>query len=84
MANCAIKQSPLWNVFTAGEDIIFVVSNTTAVANETKVKFIAQVHISKEQPNLSTTADIVGDFKTTPNNAGVGIFNLRNILRQTT
>ena len=80
IANCAIQQAPLWNFFTAGEDIIFVISNNDAVANELKVKFIAEVHIGTTQINPSSTDDIIGTFKTTPNNAGVGMFNLGNII----
>ena len=80
MANCVIQQSTLWNLFTAGEDIIFVISNDDAVANQVKVKFVAKVHIGTTQPNLSSNLDLIGTFKTTPNNAGVGIFNVRNVI----
>jgi hypothetical protein len=78
--NSIIEQHPLYGIIPVGQEIIFVVSNDTAVANETRVKFIAQVHIGSEPPNLSSTADIIGTFKTTPNNAGVGIFDFRSIL----
>ncbi len=80
-ANSVIEQQPLYRVLPAGQDIVFVVSNQTAVANEFKVKFIAQVHVSTTNAiNLSSTNDIIGTFKTTPNNAGVGIFDMRNII----
>ena len=76
-----IEQSPLYSVLPVGQEIILVVSNNDAVANESKVKFIAEVHVSAEQPPvLGTTANLIGTFKTTPNNAGVGIFDFRNIL----
>tara|TARA_R100000995_G_scaffold26961_3_gene11766 strand:+ start:944 stop:2383 length:1440 start_codon:yes stop_codon:yes gene_type:complete len=82
MANQAsiIEQHPLYGIIPVGQEIVFVVSNDTAVANETQVKFVAQVHISTQPPNLSSTAGIIGTFKTTPNNAGVGIFDFRSIL----
>ena len=78
--NSIIEQFPLYEVIPVGQEIVFVVSNDTAVANETRVKFIAQVHIGSQPPNLSSTADIIGTFKTTPNNSGVGIFDFRSIL----
>jgi len=80
-ANSVIEQKPLFQQLPVGQEVIYVVSNTTAVANELKVKFIANVHISSTTPaNPNTSADLVGTFKTTPNNAGVGIFDFRNII----
>tara|TARA_R110002020_G_scaffold101523_5_gene239070 strand:- start:2969 stop:4417 length:1449 start_codon:yes stop_codon:yes gene_type:complete len=83
-ANSIIEQKPpaqIWQILPVGQELIFVVSNQTAVANETKVKFVAEVHISDTSyPNLNTTTDLIGTFKTTPNNAGVGIYNLRNVV----
>lgn len=79
--NSVIEQQPLYDVLPVGQEIIFVVSNQPAVANETKVKFCVEVHISSTTPPvISTTNDLKGTFKTTPNNAGVGIFDLRNVL----
>ena len=81
MANSIIEQKPLYEQLHVGQEIIYVVSNDDAVANQTKVKFIAEVHISGGNPPvLSSTDDIIGTFKTTPNNAGVGIFDFRNIV----
>ena len=83
-ANSIIEQKPpsqIWQILPVGQELIFVVSNQPAVANETKVKFVAEVHISDTSyPNLNTTTDLIGTFKTTPNNAGVGIYNLRNVV----
>jgi len=76
-----IEQHPLYDVLTVGQDVIFTVSNSSIVPNFTRVKFIAEVHISSgNPPNPSTTTDIVGTFKTTPNNAGVGMFDFRPII----
>ena len=81
MANSVIEQQPLYENMPVGQEIIFVVSNATAVASESKVKFIARVHISEDFiPNVNTTTHLVGTFKTTPNNAGVGVFDFRSIL----
>ena len=75
MANSVIEQHPLYPQLTVGQEVIFVVSNLDAVANQTKVKFCVEVHISDELPPVTdNTNNLVGTFKTTPNNAGVGIF----------
>ena len=79
--NSIIEQEPLYNEMPVGQEVIFVVSNQDAVANQTKVKFCAEVHISGLlPPNPSVSTDIIGTFKTTPNNAGVGIFDFRSIV----
>ena len=80
MANSIIEQEPKFKTLPVGQEIVFVVSNDTAVANETKVKFIAEVHIGTSIPNPSTNTNKIATFKTTPNNAGVGIFDFKNIV----
>lgn len=76
-----IEQKPLVNEFVVGQEVIFSVSNTPIVSGFTGVKIIAEVHISNEfPPNLAVNTDVVGTFKTTPNNAGVGMFNFRPII----
>tara|TARA_B100001094_G_scaffold277041_1_gene285605 strand:- start:1294 stop:2706 length:1413 start_codon:yes stop_codon:yes gene_type:complete len=79
-ANCVIEQHPIGIPTPVGQDLIFVVSNQTAVANETKVKFCAEVHIGTTIPNTANSNNLKGVFKTTPNNAGVGMFDLRNVI----
>jgi hypothetical protein len=82
MAVSIIQQQPQASFITpVGQDLIFVVSNQTAVANETRVKFVAEVYIGTSQAAVSPTANTpIGTFKTTPNNAGVGMFDLRNVI----
>jgi hypothetical protein len=76
-----IEQHPLYDTLPVGQDVIFTVSNTTVVSSFTNVKFVAEVHISSgNPPNPNTTTDIVGTFKTTPNNSGVGMFDFRPII----
>ena len=53
MANSIIEQSPLYEFLPVGQDIIYVVSNATAVATETKVKFGVDVHISYATINMN-------------------------------
>jgi hypothetical protein len=80
MAQVSIDQQPLYRVLPIGQQVIFSISEPTIVATMFKVKFIAEVHVSNTAINLSVTDDLIGTFKTTPNNAGVGIFDLRPIL----
>jgi hypothetical protein len=76
-----IEQQPLYTTLPSGQDVMFSVSNNIIVANQIKVKFVAEVHISSSlAPNLSLTTDVVGTFKTTPNNAGAGMFDFRPII----
>tara|TARA_R110000822_G_scaffold205419_1_gene341923 strand:+ start:2626 stop:4068 length:1443 start_codon:yes stop_codon:yes gene_type:complete len=81
MAASVIVQQPIYNELPVGQEIIFTVSNADAVATETKVKFCVEVHISNDtMPVIGTSTHLVGTFKATPNNAGVGIFDLRNVI----
>ena len=80
MANIIIEQQPLFKTLPVGQDIIFSVSENNIVANETMVKFIAKVYVSEDKSQLSNESSLVAFLKTTPNNAGVGMFDLRQIL----
>ena len=76
-----IEQHPEYNILPVGQDVIFTVSNSSVVSTHTNVKFIAKVYISSgNPPNPSTSTDNIGNFKTTPNNAGVGMFDFRPII----
>lgn len=56
-------------------------SNEDAVANQQKVRFGVEVHISSTTiPNTAVSDDLIGTFKAIPNNAGVGIFDFRSII----
>jgi hypothetical protein len=81
MSATLIEQHPLYDTLPVGQDVIFTVSNTSVVSSYTNVKFIAEVHISSGNPPITATStDVVGTFKTTPNNAGVGMFDFRPII----
>tara|TARA_R100001143_G_scaffold81_1_gene116 strand:+ start:2791 stop:4215 length:1425 start_codon:yes stop_codon:yes gene_type:complete len=79
MAAVSIEQKPLYRVLPIGQQVIFSVAEPTIVANKFKVKFVAEVYVSNTSITWSAS-DLIGTFKTTPNNAGVGIFDLRPIL----
>jgi hypothetical protein len=76
-----IEQKPLYPQVPVGQEVIFVVSNSTIVAGFTNVRFIADVYISDTIPSSITTTSVpTATFKTTPNNAGVGIFDFRQVV----
>ena len=76
-----IQQAPLYKTLPVGQEMIFTVSNNIIVANKTRVKFIAEVHISQvAPPSTAMVTDRVGTFKTTPNNAGRGMFDLSSVV----
>tara|TARA_R100000963_G_scaffold11823_1_gene8661 strand:+ start:1039 stop:2430 length:1392 start_codon:yes stop_codon:yes gene_type:complete len=75
-----IEQEPLYTTLPVGQEVIFVASNNNVVALQTKVKFVAEVYISSAAGTVIGANNLVGKFKTTPNNEGVGIFNFSNIL----
>ena len=76
-----IEQKPLYPQLPVGQEVIFVVSNNTIVAGFTNVRFIADVYISDNNPTaISSTSIPTATFKTTPNNAGVGIFDFKQVV----
>ena len=76
-----IEQEPLYPQLPVGQEVIFVVSNNTIVASQLNVRFIADVYISDTIPTSITTTSIpTATFKTTPNNAGVGIFDFKQVV----
>jgi len=78
-----IAQAPLYNELPVGQEVIFVVSNSTILSNPlfTNFRFIADVYISDTIPVTPTTTSVpTATFKTTPNNAGVGIFDLKQVV----
>tara|TARA_R110000737_G_scaffold149134_1_gene178514 strand:- start:2216 stop:3670 length:1455 start_codon:yes stop_codon:yes gene_type:complete len=76
-----IQQKPLYTTLPVGQQIIFTVFNTGAVESYWNVKYIAEVHITTGlSMTLGSTSTLVATFKTTPNNAGVGIFDFRPLL----
>tara|TARA_R110000744_G_scaffold256233_1_gene371691 strand:+ start:683 stop:2089 length:1407 start_codon:yes stop_codon:yes gene_type:complete len=81
MPAVSIDQKPLYRTLPIGQQLMFSVSNSTIVATMYKVKFVAEVRVSNSAGiNPNSPTDLIGTFKTTPNNKGVGIFDLRPIL----
>jgi hypothetical protein len=79
--NSVIEQAPLYETLPVGQEIVFIVSNNDAVYNQTKVKFIVDIHISYGlPPNTTTTTDLIGTFKVSPNSSGVGIIDVSRMV----
>ena len=75
-----IEQKPAYDIFPVGQEVIFSISDFAIVSAQTNVKFIALVFISNEPINISNQGDYVGTFKTTPNAAGVGMFDFSSVI----
>jgi len=76
-----IEQKPLYTQLPVGQEVIFVVSNNTIVASQLQVRFLADVYISDTIPtSISPSSTPTATFKTTPNNAGVGIFDFKQVV----
>ena len=76
-----IEQKPLYTQLPVGQEVIFVISNNIIVATQLQVRFIADVYISDTTPTaISSTSVPTATFKTTPNNAGVGIFDFKQVV----
>ena len=78
-----IIQEPRYTLLPVGQQVVFGVTEDSIVANKFKVKFIANVYISENPINFSappSISSLVGTYKTTPNNRGVGIFDFRPVI----
>ena len=79
-----IIQQPLYKMLAVGDEIIFVLEDTNIVANNFKVKYIAEVYVSYYTSDPFNTAhwsaSKVATLKVVPNNEGVGIFDFSRIL----
>ena len=78
-----IEQQPKFRFLPVGQPVIFTISNDDIVTdpNFSRVRFTATVHISSGfPPNPSNNNQVVGTFRTTANNQGRGIFDLRTVI----
>ena len=79
MAATIIKQMPKNGIELVNQDLMFVVSNDQAVANELRVKFCAEVYVNNIAQTF-TASELIGTFKTTPNNVGRGHYDMRSVV----
>tara|TARA_R110000823_G_C15947416_1_gene501181 strand:- start:3941 stop:5422 length:1482 start_codon:yes stop_codon:yes gene_type:complete len=79
-----IIQHPKYSNIPVEQPIIFSVLNEPIVDDtaNSRVKYTATVHISAfEEVVPSSSFTEIGTFKTTPNNAGTGIFDFSNVIK---
>ena len=72
-----IIQKPKYRLVPAYSEIVFSVEDTVIISTKANVKYIAEVSISNQ---TITANDLIGTFKVTPNNAGVGIFDFSKVV----
>ena len=72
-----LKQTNAFTFSPVGQEMILIVASDLCVAQEQNVKFCCDITVYK---NISGSGTPIGTFKTTPNNAGVGIFEIGNII----
>ena len=72
-----IIQKPKYRLVPAYSEIVFAVEDTVIISTKANVKYIAEVSISNQ---TITASDLIGTFKVTPNNAGVGIFDFSKVV----
>ena len=75
----SLDQDPLYELVPVGFPLIYTVSDANVVATYFNVKYQAEVYISKV-PVTFLASELVGTFKTTPNNVGSGIFDFSSIV----
>ena len=75
-----IEQNPLYTLNPVGQELIFTVLDTATVGSYFNVKYVAEVHIAETDIDLAVATDLVGTFKTTPNNTGAGMYDFRPIV----
>jgi hypothetical protein len=75
-----IIQQPAYKTFAAGQQLIWIIGeDTNLVGTNTNVKFVATISVSKNRPGTNIVATVA--FKSTPNAAGVGVFDLGPVIQ---
>jgi len=75
-----IEQKPLYKLIPANAPIYYTVSDTTAVANKFRVKYVADIHVISAPTTSPSASNLVNTVKVSPNANGVGVMDLRSIL----
>ena len=75
-----VVQSIPFATTPVGQKLIAGISNDLCVANEQNVKFCFDLEIGKLPQSPSSVVNL-GVFKTTPNNAGVGLLDISSVLQ---
>ena len=76
MSILQLQQEPMFKFNAAGQPLVYTVSAEDSVLNETNVKFICQIWGGRTINDFYKLATL----KTTPNGAGVGMFDVSTII----
>jgi hypothetical protein len=75
-----ILQTPLYKTYAVGQEIIFgVIEDTNILVSRTNIKYLAYIYAHNNSQALPS--GLIGTFKATPNNAGVGLFDFSAVLQ---
>ena len=72
-----INQSAAFTILPVGQEIVLALSSELCVAQEQNVKFCFGIEIMQTGSNIQN----IGTFKTTPNNEGVGMIDISNLIQ---
>ena len=78
-----ITQEPNYGMNPASQEFIYSITEDSGLLlTETGVKFIAELYVDNNKANTTSYNSVyrVATLKTTPNNAGAGIFDIRPII----
>ena len=79
-----IEQKPKYRLIPAASNIIYTMYDDVTINpanNKFKIKYIANVYVSKQTSSIVSAANRVGVLKVTPNAEGYGIFDLSPLLQ---
>ena len=76
MASLEITQEPMYKMNATGQPLVYTLRAEDTVLNETNVKFICQIWGGRNTNDFYK----ISTLKTTPNGAGVGIFDISSII----
>jgi len=79
-----IQQKPRYRLIPAASNIIYTLYDSTTINpnnNKFKIKYIAEVYVSKKTSNIISNENRVGVLKVTPNGEGYGIFDFAPTLQ---
>ena len=79
-----IEQKPKYRLIPAASNIIYTMYDAVTINptnNKFKIKYTAEVYVSKQTSNIVSSANRVGVLKVTPNGEGYGIFDFSPLLQ---
>ena len=76
-----LEQKPLYNFLPVGQPIIYSIFDSAVIGGSNhKIKYIAEVYVDDYAGSIMVAANRVAILKSTPNEAGYGMFDFSAIL----